>query len=194
MSEFGLIDSAKDLQDIYNTIHSVKKSLLFVLVYDLKSESQISLALIDYFRDSIDKNETKIGVIVEEPYSGQKLDVIQRDMPGIDLENLFISVGKTPENISLYDTLVRAANEFQDDDTKKTVVAIVKARRSVVGAAHIENFDVYKLKRIKLILIYQPEMLPSDLEDYILESGVVAINLENYSEFNEVLDEISELQ
>ncbi|OMJ70419.1 hypothetical protein SteCoe_31603 [Stentor coeruleus] len=194
MSEFGVIDSAKDLHDIYNTINSVKKSLLFVLIYDIKSETQINVALIRYLRDRIDKIETKIGVIIEEPYSAYKLDIIQRDMPGIDLENLFISIDRNHENISLYDTLIRAANEFQDDDTQKTVFAIVKARRSVVGAAHIENFNVYVDKKIKLIVIYQPEMLPSEFEDYVLENGIVAINLENYRDFNEILDEVSELK
>ena len=193
MTEFDLLKNVKDLQDIYNSIKSAEKSLLFVLIYDLKKETEVNIALINYFKEELNNPINKIGVLTEHSYDEQKLDVVQRDLPDVDLENLFIKAKDSPENIALYDTLLRAVDEFKDDHTRKVVILILNAKRKGKGAAHIDNFSLFDRKNIKLVAICENGMIDEELEDYFKHEQHDIIYLERFDQFETRLEDLNNI-
>lgn len=193
MTDFQQIINTKDLQEIYRSIHSAKKSIIFTLIYSIKFNTDINLSILNFIRNKINKVETKIGVIIEDMYGIEKLDPVQRDAPDIDLENLFINTNENTSWVCIYDTLLRAVYEFPNDYTEKIVVAVIYETRDVVGAATADNLNAFMKKGIKLIVICDRKVLPSEFITFIMTNKVPTIYIDSYSSLEKSLEELESI-
>ena len=153
--DFDIIEDGKNLFKIYQGLSSVRNSLLFVLIYDIKTETSLNLSLINFLQEKINKTEYKIGVLLEDPYTNLKLDIVQRDFPDADMQKLFENAHTINERkYSIYDTLIRCIHEFDDNSSNNTVVLIITETRDIVGASQVNDLDIFQIKNIQLIVIY----------------------------------------
>ena len=183
------LENAAELNEIHEIIMEARFSLVFALVYDVNSEEEINTALLNFVGQKGFNRKYKIGVTVESREKGVRFDSVQRDQPIKDIQMLFLDI-KDTEDMSVYDTLVNAVNGFSADSTKKVVIAIILNKRNTIGAASIDNLNIFQNSGIELIVAYRHNTLIKEFQEYLQREGVNMLKIEHFTSFDYVLEEI----
>jgi hypothetical protein len=193
MEENDLLENAKDFQQIQENVSSVECSVLFVLVYEIEAENKLNSALVEFFKTDIDKVRFKIGILLDDRYKNMALDVVQRDLPEFDLEDLLKNACKQVTFVNLYDSLVNSVFSFEDDSTSKVVISLILQKPDTKGAAKLKNLELFQEKFINLIVLYKPEAIPEELLEFIQDEGIPSFIIDETSDYEKVFDFIREV-
>lgn len=191
MKEFNQEQNTIELNKILATIELAKNYLLFALIYKVELEFSINSAILEFIDKEPFKSTYKMGATFEGNLKIQKLDVIIRDDPKKDFEKLFVEIEKTTDNLGIYDSLVRALEDFPFENTKNVILAIVLEKRRNIGFAKVENLNLLLKKNIKLIVLYQEDSLSNEFLEFLEDSGGKSLKLEDFGDIVEALEEVT---
>lgn len=190
MEENDLIENAKDFQEIQENVSNVESSLVFILIYDIENEQKFNHALTEYFRSGIDKVKYKLGVVLDDRYKNQVLDLVQRDLPEFDLEDLLKTAIKQHTFVNLYDALVSAIFLYEEDSTMKIAVAVIMQKDDTKGFSKLKHLNLFQDKGVTLVILHKIGELTEDFEEYIKEESIICIPIEDFNELEKVFDSL----
>ena len=193
MEENDLIENAQDFQEIQENVSNVECSLVFVLLYDLENEHKFNTALTEFFKSGINKIKNKLGVVLDDRYKNQVLDLVQRDIPEFDLEDLLKTAIKQHTFVNLYDALVSAIFLFDEDSTIKVTVAVIMQKDDTKGFAKLKHLILFQDKGVVLVILHKVGELTQDFEEYIKEESISCIAIEDLNELDKVFESLKEL-
>lgn len=193
MKEFNQEKNAVELNKLLDAIELAKNYLLFSLIYKVELEFSINSAILEFVDKEPYKSTYKMGATYEEELKVQKLNVALRDDPKKDFEKLFVETEKTSENLGIYDSLVKAIEDFPNEYTKNVIVAIVLEKRRNIGFAKVENLDLLAKKNVKLIVIYKEDCLSSEFMEFLEAGGGKLLKLDDFEDIMEALEEVSQI-
>ena len=188
-----MIENAQDFQEIQENVSNVECSLVFVLLYDLENEHKFNTALTEFFKSGINKIKNKLGVVLDDRYKNQVLDLVQRDIPEFDLEDLLKTAIKQHTFVNLYDALVSAIFLFDEDSTIKVTVAVIMQKDDTKGFAKLKHLILFQDKGVVLVILHKVGELTQDFEEYIKEESISCIAIEDLNELDKVFESLKEL-
>ena len=118
MEKFGLLKDTPELKEMYSNINSAENSIMIILSYDLYTYPNLSEDVINFVERKF-KTKWKIGAVTLNPNAEMRMQVIQRDLPGRDIENMVLNCKIETLKESVYDLLIECCYSFPEDHTKK---------------------------------------------------------------------------
>ena len=136
---------------MYNSINSAENSLMLVLSYDLYTYTKISEELINFVEKKIRKR-WKLGALSLNPNTSLKMEVIPRDLPGRDLEQMILSCKNDTQKESIYDVMINACRFFGEDHTKKTMLVII-CELTMSGSCNVKDLHLIAEKGVSIFIV-----------------------------------------
>ncbi|OMJ79563.1 hypothetical protein SteCoe_20371 [Stentor coeruleus] len=157
MEKFGLLKDAPGLNEMYKSLYAADKSLMLVLSCDLYKNKTISDDLISFVEKKIRK-KWKFGALSLHSNSALKMEVILRDLPGKDLKDLVCSWGENAPKESTYDVMVNALNLFEDENSKKIMLAVI-CEFTMFGSNKVDDLILITDKGVMLYILVEEKFM-----------------------------------
>ena len=185
LEKFGLLKDAPELREMYKNINSAEYSLMIVLSYDLYSYTRRSEDLISFVEKKL-RHKWKIGARTLNPNPVVKMEVIQRDMAGRDLEHLMEASKNEVAKESVYDVAINSMHGFQDDHTEKTMMIVVE-ETGVDGSCRLEDMHLIVDRGINLCVVAKEGVLSDEFADFLRGPRCIVVEYVSDSEFAKAL-------
>jgi hypothetical protein len=186
MEKFGLIKDAADLAEMYKSMKMAENSLIIVIAYDCYTYKSISEELIR-FADKKLRTQWKVGGISLSPNSALKMQVVQRDLPGRDLEQLILACQQDSQRESLYDTMINACGFFVEDSTSKSMLVII-CELTASGSCSAKDLYLIAERGVTIYIIAKEGILAGDdIMDFVTNAGVKLIEFGSHISFEKAL-------
>ncbi|CAG9314658.1 unnamed protein product [Blepharisma stoltei] len=190
MLKFGVIGEAPELKKMYENLLSTKRSILFVLCYDINLEAQANILLTQFVSDEIESQNEKFGVVTVYPNSLTDLEVVERDFPGMDLESLFKVAKSNIKADHPFDAMMRGLRTFQLDSGEKYMVVFLKNETENIGCAYLSNLSEILENGVKIIVIVMEDFVQEDFEEFLMRSDSKIIKCTGQKSFEEALEDL----
>ena len=165
MNKFGVIAVAPELKSLYSKYFTPKKSVLFALCYDLKKEIRLNVELIKLFGSTLNASNARLGALCKNN-KAKTMQLCERDLPGLDMENLIMQ-GKTgDDNESLMDVMHRAIDMIAAAPSSYLVI-IYKKEPENISTGNISSVQCVLPKELKLVFVNLGDFCGLDLEIFI---------------------------
>lgn len=193
MSKFGIISLAPDLKNLYDKYLCEKKSVLFCLAYDLKSNSPINNQLINFFNSTFENIDIKLGAITKN-CKIKIMNIHERDFPGMDMENIIIQSKSSDDNENLIDLMHRGIDLLLGGSDviqgkQSYMVVIYKKEIEQSGIGNLSTLQDVFPKGLKVIFVNCADMYGLDFEIFIENNDGVMIDLKG-KDFSSSLSQI----
>lgn len=150
---------------MYKNINSAEYSLMLILSYDLYMYTKISDSLVEFIEKRI-RSKWKLGARSLNPDSTLKMEMINRDLPGRDLENLILSSKGDTLKDSVYDVSINSLKGFSEDYTQKIMLIII-GENPVEGSSSLKDMHLITDQGIKLFVIAREGVLSDEFEKFM---------------------------
>lgn len=152
-----------------------KKSIIFCLCYDILNEAAINEAVVSFVSEEIQSQNENFGAITAEIDSKFCMEVVERDYPGLDIENLICSVIYSGCIGHINDVVFTALKKLPNYSSEAIIVVISKNLHDNIGPTHIEDISE-KLDNTKLALLTLDDVVPDDFLELIFKNNLTLIN------------------
>lgn len=152
-----------------------KKSIIFCLCYDILNEAAINEAVVSFVSEEIQSQNENFGAITAEIDSKFCMEVVERDYPGLDIENLISSVIYSGCIGHINDVVFTALKRLPNYSSEAIIVIISKNLHDNIGPTHIEDISE-KLDNTKLALLTLDDVVPDDFLELIFKNNLTLIN------------------
>jgi len=142
-----------------------KNSVIFGLCYEINLESYLNETIIDFVSDEIQSQNENFGVLTENIDGKFWMECVERDYPGLDIENL-ISTSVEINRHHIYDVILRALEIFPENSAGNTLVLICKKLSNLLGPGRLEDIDK-NLENTKLAVVDLDSSLPFEFQKYL---------------------------
>jgi hypothetical protein len=169
-----------------------KKSVVFLLSYDLYSNPQISNQIVKYFNLNLNNTDMKIAVIAKNNKL-RYMDLYERDFPGMDLENLIIQSQTGDDNENFID-LMHKAIDILVGNKDSNIVVFHEASSEKPAVGSLKTLQELMTPNIKLLFVNFGVMEGLDIEIFLENNNATFLNLKDkpfsecFTELNIILD------
>lgn len=164
-SKFKLIHDEALLLNMYEKSIKKKNSIIFGLCYDVESESFINELIIDFVTDEILSQNENFGALTDVIDNKFWMECVERDYPGLDIENLISSSKKVDRN-HVYDVVLKGLEIFPNNSTGNTLVLICKKVKTLLGPGRLQDIEEI-LGDTKIAVIALDNSLPFEFVDFL---------------------------
>jgi hypothetical protein len=189
-SKFKLIHDEPFLLNLYEKSQSKKKSTIFCLCYDVFAEQNINELIVGFVGDEVQSQIENFGAITENIDSKYWMECIERDYPGLDIENLISSIILSLNRNHVYDVVLQAIQKFPKNSLDNTLVIFCKALHDCLGPGRLQDIDE-ELGEIKLAFMMFDDSAPEELIDFLNRGGHTIISIQ--TNLNQGFEELRKL-
>ena len=157
------------------------------MCYDLQNESLINELVSDFVSEEIQSQNEMFGAVTWDIDSKFCLDVVERDYPGLDIENLISCVNCKIKQRHFYDVLLFAIRSLPKNCNDRTIVVIGKGFCNDLGAARAADI-LDKIDQTAFVMLSFDENLLEEIHDFVLRNNFCLIN--NSSEPKNMFEEL----
>ncbi|OMJ90368.1 hypothetical protein SteCoe_7283 [Stentor coeruleus] len=173
--KFKILHDEPLLISLYDKGQMKKKSIIFCLCYDILNETSINEAVVSFVSEEIQSQNENFGAITAEIDSKFCMEVVERDYPGLDIENLISSVIYSGCTGHINDVVFTALKKLPNYTSEAIIVVISKNLHNNIGPTRIEDISE-KLENTKLALITLDDVVPDDFLEMIFKNGLTLIS------------------
>ncbi|OMJ84360.1 hypothetical protein SteCoe_14509 [Stentor coeruleus] len=146
------------LEELYKKYNSKKASTVLCLDYDINKECDINNLIVAMVSEEIQSQYENFGAVTSYAKFHLKMEVVERDYPGFDMENFLGSTVKCIKRNHVYDVLLEGLKMLPKDSTKNTLILIVKDIHNDLGAVRIGNLKEFILDTTIYIVVCSCEV------------------------------------
>lgn len=145
------------------------------MCYDIPNEISINEAIVAFTSEEIQSQNDKFGAFTSEANLKYYMEVVERDYPGLDIENLISSVNYSLSRSHINDIVLQALRKIPKNSNDNLLVIISKSLHNKLGPTQIQDLNE-EIKDTKLALISIDDLIPEDFIDFIINNNGVVIN------------------
>lgn len=183
---FDLSLLVPDLEDLYKSTLSSKDNYLIGLAFDLNTNERLSFSIMNMVQTLISGGNNRLGAINKNSIN-KNLELVERDFPDMDLENLIIQSRQGSDNENLIDLMVRGfdvLNNFDDKNIGKSYfIVFYKKENDGIGMAGLNLLSSKVSERVLVIFVSFGDIFRLDFEIFIENINGESIDA-NENEFN----------
>lgn len=175
--KFGIINLTPDLKELYNRHFDEKKTIVFALCYDVKTQGKLNIELVRFISDCLNKGDTKIGAVCRNSKS-KSMDTCVRDLPGLDLENFILQCKSYDDCESLIDVMHRGIDMIPP--LQNTYLAVISMKeREDVDIGTLSSMQCVIPKDLKIVFLNLGKFCGLDMEIFIEDNDGDLIDAKN---------------
>lgn len=146
------------LNELYNKYNTPKASTVLCLDYDINKECDINELIVSMVSEEIQSQYENFGAVTSYAGFYTKMEVVERDYPGFDMENFLGSTAKCSKKNHVYDVLVEGLKMLPHDSIKKTLILIAKEIHNDLGATQLGNIKEFIMDTSIYIVVCNSEV------------------------------------
>ena len=173
--KFKLLNDQPELIIMHEKFQVLKRCIIFCLCYDIPNETTINEAISNFVCDEVQSQNEKFGVITGEIDSKSIMSVVERDYPGLDIENLISSSIYQQTQQHLYDVVLQAMRMLPNKSLENLIVIIAKDLHCNYGPTRVEDIDD-EIKSTKIAMIDLDGLLDSQFSEFLNKNDFTYIS------------------
>lgn len=174
-SKFKLVHDEPFLLNLYEKTSSKKKSTIFCLCYDVFAEPIVNENIVNFVSEEIQSQLENFGAITENIESKYWMECVERDYPGLDIENLISSIILTLTRHHVFDVVLMGLEKFPKNSMENVLVVICKGLQQFLGPGRLQDIED-AIDNVKLVFITLDDSIPDDLHDFLKRNNHTIIS------------------